>query len=200
MVGDGDFSFTASLRCLIDEHPGYHFVTSVLQSEREAITTYHPDNSVVVETIRWMEQSSRIHHYFSVDATNLNSTAKRCSIDDEPFDRVVFCYPFLASTCGLDDRKGLILDFFQAVRVWTGFQLDRGQVVLGLKSTSEDEDYQLDYWKVDDITNRSGCHRSSIVPSWRATHVNGKPLHKSEDIFDRGSVLVKFYAFQIQSR
>jgi len=119
------------------------------------------------------------------------------------FERVVFCYPFPSTNGDLGERKGLVAKFFQTVRDWSGFEC-QGKIILGLKSTKKAEDYQFDYWNVAEIANSLGLDVAAtsraMVPFWRATHVNGKPLDSTKHIFDDKSVFIKFYEFQMRSK
>jgi len=67
-------------------------------------------------------------------------------------------------------------------------------VELGLKSTAYKEDYQFDYWNVNNIAKEN-----AMDTFWRATHVSGRPLNRVKHIFDDRSVLVKFYSFPLDS-
>jgi len=181
---------------------GGRFVTTVLQrSEQDVVETYHAHNSMAKEHLNWLKRSDKVEHYFGVDATDLNSTATKFADDTKStFDRVVFCYPFPTSNGGIMERQALLQNFFQSVRDWKHFDTSNGQIILGLKSTIEQQDYQLDYWNVETIARSTGFGRvvtsEAMSTFWRATHVNGRPLNKVKHIFDDRNVKVKFYAFQ----
>ena len=106
----------------------------------------------------------------------------------------------------------LMTRFFKSVREWPCFDNNKeddnnnnngggGQVVLGLKSTETATNYQLEYWNVAEIALANGFQLVHIgqpmVPFWRATHVNGRPLDTLKHIFDDKQVFVTFYSFQI---
>jgi len=97
----------------------------------------------------------------------------------------------------------LIDKFFKSVSNWKNFDRNEGQVVLGLKSTADKEDYQFDYWNVKNVAKENGFRRvaasDAMVTFWRATHVSGPPWNRVKHIFDDRSVLVNFYSFQLES-
>jgi Domain of unknown function (DUF2431) len=209
VVGDGDFAFSASLADWIEQQTeNERFVTSVLQgSEPEVVADYHPHNSMVKEHLRWMKKSDKIQYYFGVDATKLNSTTTSMQSENESLksvlmDRVVFCYAFPTSNGHVMERHALVENFFQSVKNWKKFDKTNGQVILGLKSSKENEDYQLEHWKVESMARSIGFRMAAtsqaMVTFWRATHVNGRPLNKVKHIFDDRDVKIKFYAFALE--
>lgn len=206
VVGDGDFSFSreivAGAACVSD--PGF-FCTSVLPTEEDLVNRYKAKNSPIMDNLAWF-QDQDITHHFGVDATRLTETAAWSL--PEPCGVVVWTYPFPENNAGdMATKQSLIDAFFQSIKEWQRFSAT-GIVVLGLKSCSmttrhstDDEDYQLREWGIEDIAAVHGFRIASfvgpMVPFWSPTHVSGRPLCRKKERA-MGQIKVKFYGFQRQ--
>jgi len=219
VVGDGDFSFSREVagwireRKITDPSVGAdsgswgELQASVFLRRDDVVKRYMANNSPIADNLRFFKTAG-IRHFFGVDATDLEASARWSS--HTPCDTIIWTYPFPESnSVDIESKHSLIRDFFESVRRWNCFAAS-GIVVLGLKSCSDtrghvtaDDDYQFKQWHIAEAANACNFQQMSsfgpVSPFWHPTHVSGRPLCKKKER-EAGQISIKFYAFQQQPR
>jgi hypothetical protein len=101
IVGDGNFSFSASLAEFVGEISHPIFATS-LDTEKQLQT-----NSVAIENLKKLSAFQIFNAIHGVDATNLDATFK-----DQLFHRIIFNFPHTGGKLKISKCRDLLERFF----------------------------------------------------------------------------------------
>ena len=139
-VGEGDFSFSASLRERLDRmHGDYHLTATSLDSRATVLTKY----SEALPLLSHLEKHGGVSVVHCIDATALESSA--CALYG-PYDLIIFNFPHL----GTEDfykHQFLIAHFFDSAKTLLDLQ---GQVQIAL---ANDQPWR---WAVEEMAALSG--------------------------------------------
>ena len=139
-VGDGSFSFSASLRARLDRMEGAFHLTATSFDSRASVLDKYPESRTLIPRLA---KHSAVEVMHNVDATGLEASDV---VRLGPFDLIIWNFPH----SGTEDYRrhcALVAHFFASC---TSILRRRGQVQVALANE------QPSLWRVEELARRAG--------------------------------------------